>query len=77
MKLIRGRNNIKIQSFCLIVNEIGLRSGSISAVNKLRLSLGSLKLKQLDCDLDMSFLSCLLKKLVLKKRLQLGFVRRT
>ena len=65
MKLIRGRNNIKIPAFCLIVNEIGLRSDSISAVNKLRLSLGSLKLRHLDCDLDMSFLSCLLKKLVL------------
>ena len=32
--------------------------------NKLRLSLGSLRLRQLDCNLDMSFLSCLIKKLV-------------
>ena len=43
----------------MIVNEIGLRSGSISAVKKLRLSLGLLNLKQLEYDLDMSFLSYL------------------
>ena len=43
--------------------------------DNLRLSIGSLRLRQLDCNLDIRFLFCLIKKLVKKKTLILSFVR--